>query len=128
MRILVVDDWTNTQDAFDVFLRLCGCEVDHACDGFSALSKLVMNRPDALVTDHRMPGMSGLELVRRVREMADHKHVPIALISGLPLEDLEVVYKEALALGGHVRCFQKPFDPNDLLAWLRTVVSDGGPQ
>jgi DNA-binding NtrC family response regulator len=67
-RILLVDDEANARTAMAELLRDDGYTVETAADGFKALPKLEEFAPDLLLTDLRMPGMDGLELLRRCRE------------------------------------------------------------
>jgi DNA-binding NtrC family response regulator len=68
-RVLVVDDDTDARVALAELLKLHGFVVDTARDGFKALHKLRALAPDVLLTDLVMPGMDGVELVRRAREV-----------------------------------------------------------
>src|SRR5438045_8094623 len=67
-RILIVDDEANARTALAELLRDEGYAVETAADGFKALPKLEELAPDAVVTDLKMPGLSGLELMAKVRE------------------------------------------------------------
>ena len=66
-RILVVDDEPNARAALAELLRDEGYSVDTASDGFKALPKLEEFAPDLLLTDLRMPGLNGIELLRKAR-------------------------------------------------------------
>ena len=68
-RVLVVDDDNDARAGLAQLLREQGFRVDTARDGFKALRKLTDFAPDLLVTDLRMPGMDGLALARRAREI-----------------------------------------------------------
>jgi DNA-binding NtrC family response regulator len=68
-RILVVDDEANARTALAELLRDEGYSIETAADGFKALPKLEEFAPDLLLTDLRMPGMDGLELMRKAREL-----------------------------------------------------------
>ncbi len=68
-RILVVDDEANARTALAELLRDEGYTIETAADGFKALPKLEEFAPDLLLTDLRMPGMDGLELMRKAREL-----------------------------------------------------------
>ncbi len=68
-RVLIVDDEANARTALAELLRDEGYLIETAADGFKALPKLQEFGPDLLLTDLRMPGMDGLELMRRAREM-----------------------------------------------------------
>ena len=66
-RILIVDDEANARTALAELLRDEGYVVETAADGFKALPKLEEFSPDLLLTDLNMPGMDGLELMRKAR-------------------------------------------------------------
>jgi DNA-binding NtrC family response regulator len=67
-RILIVDDEANARMALAELLRDEGYAVETAADGFKALPKLDDFAPDLVLTDLKMPGMDGLELMRKARE------------------------------------------------------------
>jgi DNA-binding NtrC family response regulator len=67
-RILIVDDEANARTALAELLRDEGYAVETAADGFKALPKLEEFTPDLVVTDLKMPGLTGLELMDKVRE------------------------------------------------------------
>ena len=68
-RILIVDDEANARTALAELLRDEGYSVETAADGFKALPKLEDFSPDVVVTDLKMPGLSGLELMAKVRHL-----------------------------------------------------------
>jgi DNA-binding NtrC family response regulator len=70
-RILVVDDEVNARTALAELLRDEGYEVETAADAFKALGKYADFSPQAVLTDLKMPGMDGIELVRRIGAMPD---------------------------------------------------------
>ncbi|MBE0656704.1 MAG: sigma-54-dependent Fis family transcriptional regulator [Bryobacteraceae bacterium] len=69
-RILVVDDEENLRRVTQLRLEQAGYEVQTAADGPSALAMLQRFRPELVMTDLRMPGMSGLDLLRLVKAQA----------------------------------------------------------
>src|ERR1700742_3194828 len=66
-RILVVDDEVNARTALAELLRDEGYEVEMAADAFKALGKFEAFSPHVVVTDLKMPGMDGIELVKKLR-------------------------------------------------------------
>src|SRR5256885_13761261 len=66
-RILVVDDEANARTALAELLRDEGYEVETAADAFKALGKYESFAPHIVVTDLKMPGMDGIELVKKIR-------------------------------------------------------------
>src|SRR5665811_63373 len=67
-RILVVDDDASIRETFELQLGRRGYEVETAESGEKALNLLQEFGPSLVITDLRMPGMDGLELLRRIRE------------------------------------------------------------
>src|SRR5690349_25072273 len=67
-RLLIVDDEANARMALAELLRDEGFSVETAADGFKALPKLEEFAPDLVLTDLKMPGMDGMELMKRAWE------------------------------------------------------------
>ena len=67
-RVLVVDDEANARTALVELLRDEGYGVETAADGFKALGKMAEFAPDLVLTDLKMPGMDGLQLLAKLRE------------------------------------------------------------
>jgi two-component system C4-dicarboxylate transport response regulator DctD len=86
--VLIVDDEEMVRTALEQWLRLSGFATHMASDAKEALDLLDDIRPDVVLTDVRMPGLSGLDLLRSVRERAlatevilitGHGDVPMAV-------------------------------------------------
>ncbi len=78
-RILVVDDEEPIRLLYQEELREAGYEVEVAADGKQALRAVEHQRPDLMTIDIKMPGMDGIELLRKVRTM--HRDLPIIICS-----------------------------------------------
>jgi DNA-binding NtrC family response regulator len=76
--ILVVDDEANARTALAELLRDEGYRVETAADGFKALGKMEEASPDLVLTDLKMPGMGGVELLEKVRQ-ADEEVVVVVM-------------------------------------------------
>jgi two-component system, OmpR family, KDP operon response regulator KdpE len=111
-RILVVDDETQIARVLKTALSSQGYEIKTASDGASALNLATDWIPDLIVTDLSMPGMSGIELCRLVRERSQ---VPVIVLSVRGEEKTKV---EALDAGAD-DYVTKPFSVNELLARVR---------
>lgn len=85
IKILVVDDDHNLLDLLDDTLTSIGYEATGAADGFEALKKLEQQQFDLVITDIRMPGMDGFELLRRIRE--SYPILPVLFITGVELPE-----------------------------------------
>jgi DNA-binding response OmpR family regulator len=114
-RVLIADDDTAILTIMEKILISAGYGVGTASDGEAAWDVFRAERFDVLVTDHDMPRLSGLELVRRLRR---HEHrVPVVFISGnMPWGETDLI--QLLSPG---TTLQKPFSGYDLLATVRGV-------
>ncbi|GIZ49998.1 response regulator [Noviherbaspirillum aridicola] len=112
--ILIVDDEDAIAYVFRRYFELHGFRVSVADDGESALAFVRSDPIDALVTDFRMPGMNGQELIARLRQ-AD-PHLPALIVSGYGNEI-------SASLPG-VRILGKPVDPAYLVACVREMLAD----
>jgi DNA-binding NtrC family response regulator len=81
-RILVVDDEANARTALAELLRDEGYDVDMAADAFKALGKHESFGPHVVVTDLKMPGMDGIELIAKLRETDDPPAVVVMTAFG----------------------------------------------
>jgi len=78
-RILVVDDEESIRELYRAELAEEGYEVELAGDGLHALRRLDAFRPDLVTLDVKMPGIDGIETLRRIRER--HPTVPVILVT-----------------------------------------------
>lgn len=85
-RILVVDDEPEICEVLKEFLELKGFEVITAHSGPEAIAKVKEERPHVMLLDIRMPGMDGMEVLRRVREF--DKHMGIIMVTAV--KDVEL--------------------------------------
>lgn len=113
-RILLVDDEDILVQGLAEFLKDQGTGVDTANDGKEAITLLEANLYDLLVTDIRMPEMSGMELLRHVQE--NHPSVAVILITGYASTESAI---EALRFGVY-DYIEKPFE---MLELLRAIVN-----
>lgn len=121
LRILLVDDQQLLRRGLMMLLSTVdGLEVvDQAADGAEALARIPAARPDVVLSDVRMPGMDGLELVERCREA--HPGLPVLLLTTF---DDEPVVRGALAAGA--AGFLLKDTSTDALAQAIRSVADGG--
>ena len=116
-KVLLVEDDVYNLQALTIYLRLMGLEVEQAHDGFEALKQLDNSRFHVVVSDIRMPGLDGAELVKRIRHKL--KGIPIVLISGDPAATMEAIPRSEL-----LRVLTKPFMPSELLEIIHRAVID----
>ena len=117
-RILVVDDDAGTRALVRSVLERGSFEVEEAETGPDAVAAGRRRRPDLVVLDVQLPGMSGYEIFRELRD--EHgEDLPVVFLSGERTESLDRV--AGLVLGAE-DYLVKPFDPGELLVRLRRLL------
>jgi len=111
-KILVVDDEVEICAALSKFLHHRGYNVHMAHDGTSALERIREWKPDVVLLDVIMPGMSGIDVLKQLQEFSP----PPAVVMTTAITDEELA-KKTLALGAY-DYITKPFN----LSYLETVV------
>ncbi|HET6966439.1 MAG TPA: response regulator [Acidimicrobiales bacterium] len=119
-RVLVVDDEPAILRALAANLRARGFETDLAPTGEDALKAAARQRPDVVVLDLGLPGMSGIEVIAGLRGWTA---VPIIVLSARNTEREKVTALDA----GADDYVTKPFGMDELLARLRAAVRRGTP-
>lgn len=79
--VLLVEDNVEVRDYFTCVLRQIGAEVAEAGNGWSGLQSAAARTPDLIVTDLAMPGMDGVEMIRRLRGDSKMETVPVVVIT-----------------------------------------------
>jgi DNA-binding response OmpR family regulator len=108
-RVLVVDDDPQVVRLLRVNLELEGYDVVSASDGNEALAAVASEDPDLVVCDVMMPGMDGVEVVRRLR--ADNVTLPVVMLSAKAMRS---DMRAGLDAGAN-EYVTKPFDPTELI-------------
>jgi two-component system NtrC family response regulator len=107
-RVLVVDDDESLRRVTQVQLEQAGFKTTTAGDGIEALSILQKSAPDLVITDLKMPAMSGIELLRRIR--ADYPDVLVVMLTAFGTVESAV---EAMKAGAY-DYITKPVHPDEL--------------
>jgi DNA-binding NtrC family response regulator len=122
-RILIVDDDPGQLSLLNSFLRSQGIETVTVDSGRQALETLRAEKFDMMISDVRMPGLSGLETLRLARE--EHATLPVLLVTAFT----DVRDAVAAMRDGAVNYLSKPIDLDELLASVRqaTGISQSTP-
>jgi DNA-binding response OmpR family regulator len=120
-RILVVDDDHTVREVVVSYLRAGGHTVTDVEDGEQALKSMRAEASDLVVLDLMLPGIDGLEVCRRLRELGD---VPIIMLTALGGETDRVVGLER----GADDYVTKPFSPRELVLRVDSVLRRAGEQ
>ena len=116
--VLVVDDEAAIRDMIGFALEQADMNVQSAANASEALLSISGNRPDIILMDWMMPGVSGIELTQRLRKDSFSKDIPIIMLTARVTEDNKVAGLEA----GTDDYVIKPFSPRELIARIRAVL------
>jgi len=120
-KILVVDDISqNIQIIVSIFENYCPSYVLYqANEGELALLIAQKTIPDIIITDWDMPGMSGIELIKKLRQIPETQHIPIIMSSGVmtTVENLQTALN-----AGAIDYIKKPIDKVELVARTNSAL------
>ena len=118
-RILIVDDEPFNLDLLAQEVRDLGFDVERARDGAEALARTEAYRPDLILLDYMMPGMSGLDVLQEVRRR--EWDVPVIMVTAHGSIDVAV---QAMKLGA-TDFIEKPFAPDHIALIIRKALDHG---
>ncbi len=96
-KILIIDDDAAVRGSFQLVLGEMGCRVRVAEDGFQGIEMVKLERPDLIFLDLKMPGIDGVETMRRMREIDNTLSIyVVTAFSHEYLEDLKVAQAEGM--------------------------------
>lgn len=114
--ILVIDDEPSVADALEIILRDCGYEVSVALTGRDGINRAGESRFDIVITDLRLPDMTGLDVLGHVIENAPNTVVIIISAHSTPEIVTESISRGALEV------LPKPFYPSDVLDLINQAL------
>jgi signal transduction histidine kinase/ActR/RegA family two-component response regulator len=117
-RLLVVDDLALNRQFLGALLRPLGFEVEEAADGVQALARVAEGRPDLVLMDMSMPGLSGDEATRRLRALPGGQSLPVIALTA---QSSKVTRDTALAAGASA-FLSKPVRRDELLATIGELL------
>jgi two-component system chemotaxis sensor kinase CheA len=119
-RVLVVDDSITTRTMEKNILEANHYEVVIAVSGFDALEKLETGRFDLMVSDVEMPGMTGFELTKKVRQREDSRDMPVIIVSSLASDEHR---RQGMEAGAQAYIVKGNFQQGILLETVETLIS-----
>ena len=114
-KILIVDDEEKIRELINKYLVNEGFDVIEAADGYQALELAVSEKPDLIVLDWLLPGISGLEVCRQVRQSST---IPIIMLTA-KTEEIDKLLGLELGADDYIT---KPFSLRELTARIRVVL------
>lgn len=120
-RVLLAEDEPNIVASLTFLLERAGFEVAAAMNGQAAFDAAIADPPDVMVLDVMLPGLDGMEILRRLRADAAGRNLPVVMLTAKgQREDRET------ALGAGADLFiTKPFSNSELVAAVTELASKG---
>jgi len=116
--ILTADDSASMRQMIAFTLQNAGYRVIEAVDGNHALTRLSGAPVQMLITDLNMPGIDGIELIRRVRALPAYKYIPIVMVT----TESEESKKQQGRAAGATAWIVKPFRAEQLVAVVKRFL------
>jgi DNA-binding response OmpR family regulator len=116
LRVLVADDERDTVVTLTELLRAEGHEAQGVYDGSAVMPAIREFDPDVVLLDISMPGMTGLDVARKIRQLCGHERPLLIAISGVYKQSADQILGK---LAGFNYYLAKPYDPSVLMALLR---------
>jgi two-component system phosphate regulon response regulator PhoB len=123
-RILIVEDEPAIRELVAVNLRHAGYLARESGDADSAVTMIDAERPDLILLDWMLPGISGVDFIRRLRERASTRDIPVIMLTARAQEGDKLQGFES----GADDYVTKPFSPRELLARVRAMLRRATPE
>lgn len=123
VKILVVDDEVAICNMLSLALQTAGYEVESVHDGKDVMAALVNSQPDLILLDWMLPGISGIELARQIKQSPDFNELPIIMLTARTEEDSKVTGLES----GADDYVTKPFSIRELVSRIKAVLRRRSP-
>ena len=119
-KVLLIEDDRSLRELIAQKLEKEKFDVMQTVDGESGLRKLSEQKPDIVLLDLILPGMSGFEVLKKIREMPDSQTIPVVILSNLgQREDVE----KGLSLGATDFLIKAHFTPGEIITKIKNVLS-----
>lgn len=116
--VLVVDDEEKIREILTCILENEGIKVSSTPDGYQAMQRIYFETPDVVFLDIHMPGLNGMEVLKKIKEMDDD--LPVVLITG----DADIHQAVEAMQEGAYDYLSKPFDDKDLIRIARRAFTE----
>jgi twitching motility two-component system response regulator PilG len=118
VKVMVIDDSKTIRRSAETLLKKVGCEVITAIDGFEALAKITVHRPDIIFVDIMMPRLDGYQTCALIKNNENFKSTPVIMLSSK-----DSIFDRARGrIVGSEKYLTKPFSKEDLINAINTHV------
>jgi len=119
VKVMVIDDSKTIRRSAETLLKKAGCEVITAVDGFEALAKITVHKPDIIFVDIMMPRLDGYQTCALIKNNQNFKATPVIMLSSK-----DSIFDRARGrIVGSEKYLTKPFSREDLINAIMTHVA-----
>lgn len=124
MKILLVDDDPALVTIFQTALQEAGFEVSSAANAKDGIERAKAEKPALIIMDQILPDMPGNDVLKLLKESADTKDIPVAMMSNY---SDETIMKNAIAMGAVDYIYKYNVEPSDVVAKVKQLTSASAP-
>ena len=118
VKVMVIDDSKTIRRSAETLLKKVGCEVVTAIDGFEALAKITVHKPDIIFVDIMMPRLDGYQTCALIKNNQTFKSTPVIMLSSK-----DSIFDRARGrIVGSEEYLTKPFSKEDLIKAITAHV------
>lgn len=117
-KVLIIDDEVHIVELLKFNLQTSGYNTIYSYDGFDGFIKAKEEKPNLILLDWMLPNISGIEVLKKIRQDSDLKNTPVIMLTAKNMEDDKV---EGLEIGAD-DYITKPFSVKELLARITSVM------
>ncbi|HAL46055.1 MAG: hypothetical protein A2Y12_06590 [Planctomycetes bacterium GWF2_42_9] len=118
-KILIADDESSVVQIISAKLRNNGFEVITASNGDEAITLSVQQKPDFIIADYELPGVSGLDFAQQIHSKPALAEVHIIMLT---TKEKELTDKQ-MTKAGIALCLNKPFSPKEILGKIENLLA-----
>ena len=118
VKVMVIDDSKTIRRSAETLLKKAGCEVVTAIDGFEALAKITVHKPDIIFVDIMMPRLDGYQTCALIKNNQSFRATPVIMLSSK-----DSIFDRARGrIVGSEKYLTKPFSKEDLISAITALV------
>lgn len=117
-KVLVADDEEELRDLVKGYLEECNLEVFLASDGEEAVELAQKHKPDLIITDNNMPGLTGYEVLKSLKNSPETKDILILMVVGKNFDQ----ERKMLLKFGATECIQKPYEKQKIIELVKNLL------
>jgi twitching motility two-component system response regulator PilG len=118
VKVMVIDDSKTIRRSAEALLKKVGCDVVTAVDGYEALAKITVYKPDIIFVDIMMPRLDGYQTCALIKNNSFFKSTPVIMLSS----KVSIFDRARGRIVGAEKYLTKPFSKDDLMSAISAYV------